>query len=233
MNYVISLKRTPERLETFLNNNQHMDFQIFDAVDGTDLEPIGQYNKYARANALSHIELWKKCAEGTEDFLICEDDAELHRDLQRALDGLKAAQHPYDFIAWGWNFDAELFAGILPDLSPVSMKFNPDHMAFNKRGYLNTPVDPVFMRLYHLFGSCCYSISPYGAQQFLAILDPIKPEIEIEIPRVYTRTISPPGMDCAMSAAFGKTLSMVCFPPMALTENDHKISTVHGKYDQA
>ena len=67
MNYVISLKRTPERLNTFLNNNRHMDFQIFDAIDGSDLQPFGNYNKYARANALSHIALWKKCAAGDED----------------------------------------------------------------------------------------------------------------------------------------------------------------------
>jgi len=233
MNYVISLKRTPERLNTFLNNNQHMDFQIFDAIDGTDLQPFGNYNKYARANALSHIALWKKCASGDEDFLICEDDAECHKDLQRALDGMKAAKHPYDFVAWGWNFDAELFASIYPTLSPVSMRFSPEHMGKNKQHYLNNPVDPVFMQLHYLFGSCCYTISPEGAKRFLEILDPLAETVTADIPNIRTWTFQPMGMDCAMAAAFAKTLSAVCFPPMALTMNDHTISTVHGKYDQA
>jgi GR25 family glycosyltransferase involved in LPS biosynthesis len=210
-----------------------MEFQIFDAVDGTDLEPIGDYNKYARANALSHIELWKRCAEGSEDFLICEDDAELHKDLQRAVNGLIEAKHPYDFIAWGWNFDAELFVSMYPTLSPVSMRFSQEHMRANKQEYLNNPIDPIFMQLHYLFGSCCYTISPAGAKRFLEILDPITETVEIDIPNVRQWIARPPGMDCAMAAAFCKTLSVASFPPMALTDNDHTISTVHGKYDQA
>lgn len=226
MNYVISLKRTPERLERFLNVNNHMDFQIFDAIDGNDISAFGNYNRYSHANALSHIALWKKCAEGDEDFLICEDDAELHKDLQRALDGLKEARHPYEFIAWGWNFDAELFAGTFPDLSPVSMRFSPAHMMHNKTQYLNTPVDPVFMRLYYFFGSLCYTISPAGARRFLEILSPLKDTITVDIPNIKTWTFQPMGFDCAMAAAFADTISVVCFPPMAISENDHSISTV-------
>jgi len=232
MNYVISLKRTPERLDSFLNNNQHIDFQIFDAIDGANLEPLGSYNKYAHANALSHIELWKRCADGTEDFTICEDDAELHKNFQSALDTLKHG-HPYDFIAWGWNFDAELFVSMFPELSPVSMRFSPNHMLKNKHDYLNTPVDPIFMRLHYLFGSCCYTISPQGAKQFLEILTPLTPTLQVDIPDIRSWNMSPPGMDCAMAAAFARTISVACFPPMALTDNDHTISTVHGKYDQA
>jgi GR25 family glycosyltransferase involved in LPS biosynthesis len=229
MNYVISLKRTPERLDRFLNINQHMDFQIFDAIDGKDLEPIYGFNRYAHGIALSHIELWKKCAEGTEDFLICEDDAELHRDLPRALNGLKEAKHPYDFIAWGWNIDGELFAGILPELTPVSMRFSKEHMLANKATYLNTPVDPIFMRIYYYFGCCCYTISPAGAKQFLEILYPFQETVAVDIPGVAAYSFKSEGIDCSMPAAFAKTLSVVCFPPMAVTENDKTISTVQVK----
>jgi GR25 family glycosyltransferase involved in LPS biosynthesis len=226
MNYVISLKRTPERLERFLNINQHMDFQIFDAVDGKDLEPINSFNQYAHGVALSHVELWKKCAAGTEDFLICEDDAEIHKDLQRAIDGLKAANHPYDFIAWGWNMDGEVFAGTLPELTPVCMTFSNKHAIENKQTYLNTPVDPVFMRLYYYFGTCCYTISPAGAQQFLDILYPFQKTITVDVPGVTCYSYDSVGIDCSMAAAFAKTLSVLCFPPLAVTENNKKESTV-------
>ena len=229
MNYVISLKRTPERLDRFLNTNQHMDFQIFDAIDGNDITSFGGYNRYSHANALSHIELWKKCAEGTEDFLICEDDAELHKDLQRALDGLKASKHPYDFIGWGWNFDAELFVGILPELSPVSMHFSQEHMRQNKQNYLATPIDPVLMRLYYYFGSCCYTISPAGAKRFLEILYPLQKEITVDIKGIKKFTFEARGIDCVMAQAFVDTLSVVCFPPMALSHNDHTKSTIQNK----
>jgi GR25 family glycosyltransferase involved in LPS biosynthesis len=231
MNYVISLKRTPERLERFLNVNKHMNFQVFDAIDGKNMEPFGDYNKYAHATAMSHIELWKKCAEGTEDFLICEDDAELHKDLQRALDSLKEAKHPYDFIGWGWNIDAELFVSMYPTLCPVSMQFSPKHMLENKTNYLNTPVDPIFMQLHYYFGCCCYTITPEGAKQFLDILYPLAEDVTIDIQGIKTWTIKSKGIDCAMAAAFAKTLSVVCFPPMALTENDASISTIQNVQD--
>jgi glycosyl transferase, family 25 len=230
MNYVMSLKRTPERLEKFLNNNRHMDFQIFDAVDGKDLEPLNGYTKYAHALALSHIELWKRCAAGTEDFLICEDDAELHKDFPRVLDTLKNG-HPYEFIAWGWNFDAELLVSFFPELSPVSMHFSQDHMRQNKDAYLSTPTDPIFMRLHNLFGSCCYTISPEGAKKFLEILYPLQKTITVDIPNVRTWTFEARGFDCVMAAAFAKTISVVTVPPLALTYNDHSASTIQNIKD--
>lgn len=228
MNYVISLKRTPKRLERFLDINKHMSFEVFDAIDGNDLEPIGNFNQFAHGVALSHVELWKKCAEGTEDFLICEDDAELHKDLPRALDSLKDG-HPYDFIGWGWNTDGELFVSPFPTLTPISMMFSQSHMLKNKNVYLNTPIDPIYMQVHYYFGSCCYTITPEGARQFLEILYPFQENVTIDIPGIQKWVIHSEGIDCSMAAAFAKTNSVVCFPPMALTENDKSTSTVQIK----
>ena len=124
-NYVISLKKTPERLQQFNDRNNHIEFNVFDAVDGSTLEQVPNYRPGALGNAMSHIELWKMCAAGDEMFTICEDDAFLHKTLGHILMGLDN-NHPFDFICWGWNFDCPITVSTMPFLSPMQMSFNQD-----------------------------------------------------------------------------------------------------------
>ena len=224
-NYVISLKSTPERLETFLKNNFHMEFEVFEAVDGSTLTPVGAYKHGGMGNAMSHIELWKKCVELNEPITICEDDALLHSKFKMSCH-IALMHEPYDFICWGWNFDAHLWASPDPFLSPVQMIFNQDIMRNNKQGYLKTPVHHVFMKLHLFNGTFCYTISPKGAKRFLEICYPLKPVITAAIPQLGQINITPAGLDSAMPEAYQQTYSVVCFPPLALCDNDHSTSTV-------
>jgi len=224
-NYVIALKRTPERIEKFLTNNKHLNFQIFDAVDGNDLTSTGNYSKYALANALSHIELWKRCAQGDQMFVICEDDAEIHQDFDAVISQIPKN---FDFISFGWNFDADLWVSLYPNLSPVRMSFNQDAMRKNKSIYLNNPIDCSFFKLHLFNGTFCYAITPTGAAKFLEICYPLKNMISLAIPDAGDIQITPAALDSAMPEAYQITNSFVCFPPLALADNNHSESTVQN-----
>lgn len=225
MNYVISLKNTPERLKEFLKNNSHVDFEVFDAIDGSTLTPVGNYKHGGMGNAMSHIELWKKCAAGKEAFTICEDDAILHKDFIEAKVGALIF-NVYDFICWGWNYDADLWASPMPFLSPVRMTFNQDSMRVNKTNYLNDSLNYIFLKLHLFNGTFCYTITPNGAKKFLDICYPLKTTISANIPNIGMIGINPAGLDSAMPEAYQQTNSVVCFPPMAVCDNDHATSTV-------
>ena len=227
MIYVISLKKTPERLDSFKKLNRHINFEVFDAVDGSELDCIGNYGHGGMGNAMSHIALWKLCAAGDETFTICEDDAILHKNFNDVLYQLKI-MNPYDFICWGWNFDAHLWASPLPFLTPIQMVFNQDSMRANKQEYLENHINYTFLRLHLFNGTFCYSITPAGARQFLDICYPLKPMVEVAVPNAGTWQIAPAGLDSAMPEAYQKTKSVVCFPPLALCDNDHSISTVQN-----
>jgi GR25 family glycosyltransferase involved in LPS biosynthesis len=222
-NYVISLKKTPERLQQFIDRNSHIEFEVFDAIDGSTVQQVPNYRPGALGNAMSHIELWKMCATGNEVFTICEDDVFLHKNIKESLYNLEII-NSFDFICWGWNFDCPITVSTIPFLSPIQIAFNQDSMRANKNRYLNNPVNYTFMRLHLFNGSFCYSINPAGAKQFLDLCYPLKSSITVEIPNGGSMTVQPSGLDMAMPLAYQHTKSVICFPPMALADNDHSTS---------
>ena len=91
--YVINLRHRTDRLLTFRKNNPTFDGEVFQAFDGSTLthptlaqagfdtdknwrDPIlGRVMTKGEIGCfLSHWELWEKCAEGDEPFMIFEDD---------------------------------------------------------------------------------------------------------------------------------------------------------------
>ena len=104
--FVINLKRDTKKRESFLkNNSQYLpELQVFGAVDGrtvthkkllsmgldTDKHWRDPLLKRTLTHGevgcfLSHYELWKQCAEGTDHFLILEDDVVVQDDLPNDL----------------------------------------------------------------------------------------------------------------------------------------------------
>src|SRR5215471_5530834 len=86
---VINLDRAPARMQRFRDDNPGLTFERVAATDGGDLARdtlnrdgiITTENAYgtgALGNTLSHVALWRQCAEGAEVFHIAEDDAILH-----------------------------------------------------------------------------------------------------------------------------------------------------------
>lgn len=104
--FVINLKRDTKKKESFLkNNSQYLpELQVFEAVDGrtvthkkllsmgldTDKHWRDPLLKRTLTHGevgcfLSHYALWKQCAEGTDHFLILEDDVVVQDDLPNDL----------------------------------------------------------------------------------------------------------------------------------------------------
>jgi GR25 family glycosyltransferase involved in LPS biosynthesis len=94
--YVISLERSPQRLSSFLQHtkstglNDVFHFTPIPAVDGTKLDLSTLTHRVSESNlsqitrirgilgcALSHLDCWRKIADGTDVAAIFEDDARL------------------------------------------------------------------------------------------------------------------------------------------------------------
>lgn len=236
--HVISLKRTPLRLENFIKNNPNIDFEVFEAVDSSkiNLEVISKeilpegckYRAGAIGNALSHVSLWARAIEKNEVITVCEDDAYFHRDFMlMAKNLINNVGSDFDFFAWGWNYDSTLWASPLPFLSPCKMEFNQNCMLLNLKSFLTTPISPIPLRLHNSCGTIAYTITPSGAKKFISYLLPFKNEVEVLIPNMAILKIAPTALDMAIGEAFTKTNSFVSFPPLALTKNVSSESTVN------
>ncbi len=238
--FVISLPRTPERYEQFTRNNaKHTRIVRVDAVDGktrslNDLQEGGlvegspAYTPGAIGNALSHHQLWVYAAEKDVPVTICEDDAFLHDDFAAEQEKLlRRLGGDWDVVLWGWNFDSILLAAPDTSLSPFLMQFRQDEMRRNKISYLQAPIHPTLLRLRAAFGSMCYSISPAGAQRYLGYCFPLRP-FEFSIPEINFR-MNNVALDAMMCSFYRNSRSWVCFPPLAVTDNDHETSTVQSR----
>ena len=236
--HVISLARTPERLEAFRANNHHVpDFEIFTAVDGRAhtretliasglIDGSANYTSGAIGNALSHLALWETIRD-TGAGTICEDDALLHSNFQEyATRALATLQDDWDIVYWGWNFDALISAEFIPGLSDGTLALNLPQMRQHAERYLKRDIQPALFRLYGLFGTMCYSLSPKGADKLIKFAVPIR---ETKLPFYNTDFIyANTSIDMMLNGCYPHINAFVCFPPLALSHNDHARSTVVG-----
>lgn len=235
-NFVISLNRTPQRLDIFKSrNNISADFQIFDAIDGEAIhdrlgdykdsfDPLLKYSKGAFGCALSHRGIWEIAANTKSAVTVCEDDAILHSNFSTEQSIILSSLPEWDFVMWGWNFDAILVTETLPKLSRCLMRFDQNLLRSNWQTYISTPVHPTLMKLITGLGTLCYSMSPTGAQKFLTGCFPLKDFI-YSVP-VDGEKIPNYGIDVAMNTIYPSTGSFVSFPPLAISLNDHSQSTI-------
>jgi glycosyl transferase family 25 len=238
--HLINLDRSPERLSRFQTVNAHLTNVIrCPAVDGTaqDVETLivngtidrisatTYYTPGAIGAALSHGALWTKAIEQQQSITICEDDAIFNIDYAQAsralIDRLPA---DWDFILWGWNFDANLLIDFIPGVSACLCNFDQASMlagieAFKQQDIVSHP-----LTLLRAFGIPCYSISPRGAQVLTSTCLPIR-ATEIYFPGI-DRRIPNVGIDVVMNNAYPNMKAYVAFPPLVLTKNEREASTI-------
>jgi GR25 family glycosyltransferase involved in LPS biosynthesis len=233
---VINLVRSEDRRNAFIEINQGLDYEFIPAIDGLSVdkqtlidqklfESRLQYTPGAIGCALSHLHLWEWAIAENQAITIAEDDAIFREDFSEKAD-LVISQLPadWDFILWGWNFDALLTVDFLPNVSRTFMGFDQYELRksidyFKK---LTTPSIP--LRLNQSFGIPAYSISPAGAQKFKAMCFPLS-VFEVFY-RFLDKSLPNSGIDNAMSRIYSSTQSFVCFPPLVVTKNEQNISTV-------
>lgn len=240
---VISLEKSQARRHAFSRWNQHLNFEFFSAIDGSEirqrmilpsdcfLEPL-DYAPGAYGCALSHHALWQRTVESDRPCTIAEDDAIFRLDFQNQAERfIDRLPDDWDLVLWGWNFDSILSARVSESLAPVLMLFDQAALRANLYHYQASTDLPVSYRLQHCFGTPAYTISSKGAQRYLAACFPIR-DFVIDIPGL-GGAVRNNGIDIVMNQTYGLTAAYVAFPPLAVTPNIAESSTINRPHSSS
>lgn len=229
--HVISLARTPQRLDRFRKWNaaSGIEFEVLNAVDGRGLMTnlVGpsvlkpgtvSYKRGAVGSALSHRMLWRACADGETPFLICEDDAALRADAASAIPALMdSLPAGWDMVCLGYNADVsiELDVG-----AGIRLRFefpgkDPTPEQLDRFVSSATPIGAA--RLVSFFGLCAYVLSPAGAKRLLDLCFPLDDRtIFVES---LGRKIGVTTLDGRINTHLAELNAYAAVPPIALPDN--------------
>lgn len=234
---VISLTRTPERRAEFQRRNVGLDYEFFDAIDGSAITPEGlaaiglfkevKYTAGGHGVALSHYHLWEEAGSGNSPMIVAEDDAVFRPDFAAMQAELLAELPPnWDFVLWGFNFDAALSFWLAFGMKTF-VAFDATATRRAVEALKASRGRPQLMRLEFSFGLPAYTISPAGARRFRSALFPMR-----EFSRTLPLTPNPVrnfGIDAAINQVYLVANAYVCFPPLVVTPNDRANSTVQAQ----
>jgi GR25 family glycosyltransferase involved in LPS biosynthesis len=245
--HVINLDRNSERLREFQTVNKHLKgVERFSAVDGQKLD-VGDlaqqgllsidllhpdfYSIGAIGNAMSHLSLWDHVLKTGKPATIAEDDAIFNFQFDRSAAGVLGRLPPdWDIIYWGYNFDLFMMFQMLPGTSPCIATFDQQQLRAGVSNFQTQAIPAHPFPLTWAFGTVCYSISPKGARVCKSKCIPLRPMI-LEIPEVartypYSDKYRTVALDSHLNSFHWRIKSYVCFPPLAVTKNEHSTSTV-------
>ena len=232
---VISLKRTPQRLNDFFRRNSHTlkewNVHQLEGIDGSQHNDLFEKSRLVSSNvlkswtpgaigsALSHMLSWRLCIELGKPMVVVEDDTILSKTLkQNLLILLENIRYQPPFLLLGWNLDSLLQAELEPGLGLISLfePAYPDESQLTK--LINSPFERRTCKLRRCFGLPAYRITPETAETLLNRLNPLTAE-EIPmgrgIPTHYSTTL-----DGILNNQYEKIRAEIIFPPMALALNN-------------
>jgi glycosyl transferase, family 25 len=235
--FVISLKRTPEKLRDFHAQNSKcgIDIRHFEAIDGAQIDPseiegrlvakgAAGYKPGNVGNAMSHWTLWQWCAEQKKAFIVLEDDAVLRNDIETKLITTIPNLNEWDIILLGYNTDAPLELNIAPGILFGGL-FSVNHPNSKQLSDFASSANPVALHRLHLaMGVCGYVISPSGANILMRSCFPMDDRFVIYGSVNYRFRAY--GIDCMMATVYPKIRAYACVAPLVMTANDHSRSTV-------
>src|SRR5262245_57731188 len=117
---VITLDRESARFRRFAEHNKHLEYTIFDAIKGAELDvddcvargfltrecaASGKVSRGTLGCAISHWTLWWKAVYENKTLLILEDDVVTHRDIQSWIDRSELCRTA-DIVMLGLNTNA-------------------------------------------------------------------------------------------------------------------------------
>lgn len=241
--FVISLKRTPERLDRFYASNECHQNQIehFEAVDGRDMDRsllvaqgvieanLPHYSNGAIGAALSHKCLWELAVKLDQPITVFEDDAIMNDRFFDKAKEFTARAGNWEYIQWGWNFDSFLTFMLPGGFSPCVAHFSQDEMRSNMRHFQRQNMEHSIYRILGVFGIPAYTVSPTGARKLLEWCFPLC-ELDVFFWGL-NRHLPNNGIDIVMNSFFREpdNNALVAFPPLVITSNDHSISTIQGQ----
>ena len=239
--FVISLRRLPEKLQAFLERNKSsgIDFQPFEAVDGTQCNVFDlidgkivakgavRYTPGAIGVALSHLALWRRCVEQNRHLVIFEDDAVVRNDIEARLSALAGQGDDWDIILLGYNTDSVLELNIAPEIDLIGA-FSIDYpTAKHLADFAHASNSVGLQRLIVAMGLCGYALAPKGAECLIRGCFPM--DNRPVTFRESGRSVPALGIDCMMASMYRKMRAFACVSPLVMTPNDRKSSTTQPK----
>lgn len=235
---VISLKRTPERMELFelINANVGLTFETLDAVDGQliDRDELARsgitveglkWGPGAIGAALSHRACWLRAVETGRPVGILEDDVFLRHDFVETAAGvLDGLPEDWDIVHLGFNTDSVFDVEIHPGCHAQGT-FSVWYPSLDEcERFAKTSSSVVPVRLHNAFGNCSYVVSPKGAQRLVDGCFPLTRR-EVFIPS-YPAFFMSNSKDVLMNDLYKDMSAYICIPPIAMPINDKPNSTV-------
>jgi GR25 family glycosyltransferase involved in LPS biosynthesis/tetratricopeptide (TPR) repeat protein len=233
--YLINLDRSTDRLAEFRRRNAHLRNVVrFPAVDGQTLDrekliedgviaPDCTYTPGALGCGLSHVALWRKSIAENRPITIAEDDAAFsHQFDAHSKELIEKLSSGWDVVVWGFIFQTYVWIDLLPEVSSAKVQIFEDQLQQNIHNFKDLRSLPTLMKLRHLFGTPCYSVTPKGARALLDSCLPFDSTL-IDFPGFGVRTPNE-GVDCAMNRTYPSLDSFVCMPPLVVVENRHETS---------
>jgi GR25 family glycosyltransferase involved in LPS biosynthesis len=237
---VINLERSVDRKNEFITNNQGIDYEFVNGVDGKSLSanvindeqyfinPLSFPSSGAYGVALSHLRQWERAIDLNSPITVSEDDAIFREDFSvESSKIIKQLPEDWDIILWGWNFDSILSIAAISNISPSVMIFNQDQLRKNIDKFRCDKSQSYPFRLDKCFGIPAYTISPKGARIYKSECFPMK-NFDLFFP-VLNKRLPNTGIDLSMNKIYSATNAYVAFPPLAVTKNDHEISTIQNR----
>jgi GR25 family glycosyltransferase involved in LPS biosynthesis len=235
-NFVINLKRQPEKFENFLKLNAGcgIAFERYEACDGAamaeqeaiDMKIVVPGTKFTKGSigcAVSHYRLWRKAVETNEPILVFEDDAAVRDDFNAVFPALLGELPAWDYFTLGYNTDSILDVDLAKGMSSA-LAFAPKHpTAQNQRDFVKSTTPVSVFRLNNCFGTCGYAISPAGARKILQLCFPMdnRPVTIAALKRTFPAF----NFDCIMNDIYQRIEGFACFSPLVLPRNDVAVST--------
>lgn len=229
--YVISLARTPERLERFHRVNQHVPDIIHapgidgkamnrqDAIQAGLLAEDCQFTAGAVGSGLTHVALWGTIAQSGEAANIFEDDAFLCQNFeQKSRQIIDQLPEDWEIILWGQNSDAPLHYEVLPGQTDCFAHFSQDDVRRGIDDFRSQTVDTLPFRLKQAFGICGYALSPRGAVSLMKRCLPMS-TMPIHYPSLGNRVLMSSSIDHIMNRHYADMKAYCCVPPLVLTDN--------------
>jgi GR25 family glycosyltransferase involved in LPS biosynthesis len=243
--HLVNLDRNPERLAEFCNVNRHLtSVSRFPAVDGNSLQLdslvreglvtkdiLSMFSVGALGCAMSNITLWDRATANNQMVTVCEDDAIFNVHFEeRAEELLQSLPKDWTIIFWGFNFNLFVCFDVLPGVSPCVATFSQEQMRGEVSAFQRQVIAPQAYKARWVFGTSCYSISPWGAKLLKSKILPLRPKTvplpEAQLVPPYRPKWRTVGIDNCINAIQAEINSFVCFPPLVISKNEREKSTV-------
>ena len=235
---LISMERTPERLELFqlINAQVPLSYEVLAGVDGqkVDRQKLVDsglmveglpWKPGAIGAALSHLLCWERAVETGRAVGIVEDDVFLRHDfLDSSRQVMEALPPDWDIIHLGFNTDSVFDLEIHPGCN-VRGGFSVWFPTFEDCERFVVGKDPVIpMKVHNSFGNCCYVVSPSGARKLIDACFPLSGHL-VPIPTMQAMLVAR-SKDTLMNEQYRTMAAYVSVPPIAVPINDKDQSTV-------